>query len=66
MSKGVVAWMPPDPLRRARAERGRSLSSSVRAAVYSCFLHGFCTNGLGGTGFVLLSWWPGTVVNHRP
>ena len=58
--------MPPGPLRRARAERWRSLSSSVRAAVSSCFLHGFCTNGLGDTGFVLLCMWYGMVANGRP
>jgi hypothetical protein len=61
--RGVDA---PWPLHHAEAERRRSLSSSVRAAVDSCFLHGFCTNGLGDTGSVLLSWWPGTVVNHWP
>jgi hypothetical protein len=58
--------MPLGPLRRARAERCRSLSSSVRTAVYSCFLHGFCTNGLGDTGFVLLVLCPGMVANGHP
>ena len=62
-SRGVDAPWPPA---RARAERWRSLSSCVRAAVYSCYLHGFCTNGLGDTGFVLLVLWPGMVANGRP
>lgn len=66
MSKAVVVRMSPGPLRRTRAERWRSLSSSVQAAVYSCYLHGFCTNGLEDLGFVLLVLWPGMVANGRP
>lgn len=55
----VAHLMPRCPLTRASAVRRPPHSSPPNAAVYSCYLHGFCTNGLGDTGFVQRAWTEG-------
>jgi hypothetical protein len=53
--RGVSVHMSQWPLSRTRAVRFGSHASCPNAVVYSCFLHGSCTNGLGDTRFVLQS-----------